>query len=51
LLGNGSNPGFRAAGVSGAAWGEEDRKEAWDAITAMRIGSDCAKKAKAQQLR
>ena len=26
-------------------------KEAWDALTAMRIGSDRAKKAKAQQLR
>jgi hypothetical protein len=26
-------------------------KEAWDAIAAMRIGSDRAKKAKAQQLR
>jgi hypothetical protein len=28
-----------------------DAKEAWDALTSMRIGSDRAKKAKAQQLR
>ena len=30
---------------------KDSAKEAWDALKAMRVGSDRAKKAKAQQLR